>query len=624
MSPGIHRHLSYNSIRTAVWLFAFTTVALHGACYGSYDGTVLEKHRDVGPYSSSPLSIQEADQFIKQVFTSTNVEQYEKAIEAYISILQRIDEPQEEEEKAIITRHMRALALVMEDDERITLGIDIEKDDIAFLDGFSSGIEQHLIRWWRLQDVIPATSFNDRLAEHLQRVVTAWTDYALPNDPRGFDDRGAIYIRLGEPAIKTNIRLFSTDLQLNGGGLRVPPNEFWVYHHVAYDAHYLFTRSSKKAGYTISTAMDLIPKRLQIGRRNTETLLLWMEEVYGQLAVHHNIYGLLYDEVSSYITLPGRNSGPADVFARSVTHNARIEDQQLVWQRSQNVPTLYSSRFGSAVPLYVPFRWARFLERDGRTRLEVYWSLNPDDLKPKRRFVRQMYKEGHVPSDEYLVSIYSSLRDIELTQPDVVERHYLTDAEATDKLPVRSLSVFSDSPLFNLVLHWEQRWTLPPQAEGQSMLPGTLVKYHSEIMDSVEALHAQGTSLEVSDLKVLDFKEGILPDEAAPYPYQSLSDTTEIALYFEVYNLAFGSDDQTSYTISYEVNSDKEKRGSGTRASTSHIGGSRSTQEYIIPDLRDEDVSAGVGDRTDHQGRFDGGAGSALRAICGKQMIPVS
>ena len=592
MFPHIHRPISTKNIRLSGWLFLVVIVTGYGAssAYGAEDANPEER---TCLCMVDLLPIEEADRLITQVFTSLDVERYEMAMEAYMSLLQRIHSPMEEQEVAIVARYMRAQALVMEEDELVALGIDVQREGSAFLEGFVPGVSHQLIRWWGLQDVIPATSFNDRLAEHLQRLVTAWADYGLSLDPRGFDDRGAIYVRLGEPAVKTNIRLFSTDLQLNGGGLHVPPNEFWVYHHVAYDAHYIFTRSSKRKGFAISTPMDLIPKRLQIGRRNTSTLLLWMEEVYGQLAIHHNIYGSLYDEIAGYIALPGRGAGPADVFARSVTHNAQAEDQQLVWQRSKNVPAAYSSRFGSAVPLEVPYRLARFLENDGRTRIEVYWSLDPEEMKPKRRFVRHMYKQGHMPSENYLVSIYSSLRDIDLTQPQVLEKHYLTDASATDKLPVRILRVLGDTPLSNLVLHWEQRWTIPGESNGPP-LPGVLVKYRSVVIDSIETLRGDGASLEVSDLKVLEYIEGTLPEEASPYPYQHLEDTTQIALYFEVYNLTYGADDQTGYTISYEVVGSKEGQGQGTRASTSHGGESRVTQEYIIPDLRDEDVSKGI------------------------------
>lgn len=587
MIPGLKKHIPSNIIRACtMWvvagvLFGLLSVPGYGSMYGS-----MRTHDD--------LSIEQADQLIVQVFSSLDAQQYETAIEAYYSILKRITTPLEEAEEAIVSRHVRAIALIMDEAEQTGLGIDVEQEGAAFLEGFVPHISDRLIRWWRLQDVVPATSINDRLIEHLQRVVVARTEYELPVDPRGFDDRGAIYIRLGAPSIKTNIRLLSTELQQNGVGLRIPPNEFWVYTHVAYDAHYIFTRLRTRSGYQLSTPLDLIPRRLQNSRRYTQTLLLWMEEVYGQLALGHNIYGALYDQVINYRALPSRNEGRADVFAQGVVHNASVEDEQLVYQRDQNVPTAYTNRFGSAAQLDIPYRWARFLEQDGRTRLEVYWSVEPQALVPRRRFVRRMYKEGHVPSDDYLVSVYSALRGIDLTDPEGVEKHYLTDAGAKDKLPVKSISILGDTALLNLTLHWEQRWTIPGPEEESLRLPGALLKFRSQVVDSIQALHADGEVLEVSDLKVLHFREGTLPYEGDPFPYEVLDDTTQIAVYFEVYNLAYQAEDRTEYTITYAVNESKEKKSRGTTASTSHVGDNRNTEEYIVPDLSKVDVSKGV------------------------------
>ena len=571
---------------------AFTmalSLGLHPASGHSFqlEGSPNTQHVIAQP---PPLSIEAADRLITQVFSTLNIQQYERAVEAYFAILQRLKDPLSEKEINIATRHMYALSSIMNERTRRELGVGNQNEGTTLLEGLPPEISTQLIRWWRLQDVIPATELNDRLVEHLHRTVTAWTVFALPQDPRGFDDRGEIYVRLGEPSTKTVIRLLSTDLQQNGIGLRVPPNEFWVYHHIAYDAHYIFTRLQKKTGYALSTPLDLIPKRIQNSRQHTQTMLAWMEEVYGQLALQHTIYGSLYDEVTNYLTLPGNGADQTDIFARSMVHNAGKEDQQLTWQRTQNVPSMFSNTFGSAESLDLPYRWTRFLEPDGRTRIEVDWSLEAHALKPTRRFVRQMYKEGHVPSENYLVSLYSSVRDIDLTRAEGIEKHYLTDAGALDTLPVKTLHIPTRTDFFNLVLHWEQRWTLQEQKGQSPLLPGALVKYHSLVVDSIQALHSEGTSLEISDIKVL---QGTLPEEALPYPHQSLTNTTQIALYFEVYNLAFGPDDRTAYTISYEINL-LGKKENGTSVSTSHIGDSRRTEEFIIPDLSKEDVTKGV------------------------------
>ena len=52
--------------------------------------------------------------------------------------------------------------------------------------------------YWNQRDPTPGTERNERYEEHLRRVAYARTMYSWPNS-RGFDDRGEIYVRYGEP-----------------------------------------------------------------------------------------------------------------------------------------------------------------------------------------------------------------------------------------------------------------------------------------------------------------------------------------------------------------------------------------------------------------------------------------
>ena len=55
-----------------------------------------------------------------------------------------------------------------------------------------------LLKAWRRRDPSPATPENERYAEHIQRLDHARRYYSSPQ-PRGYDDRGMIWIRYGEP-----------------------------------------------------------------------------------------------------------------------------------------------------------------------------------------------------------------------------------------------------------------------------------------------------------------------------------------------------------------------------------------------------------------------------------------
>ena len=539
-------------------------------------------------------SIAQTDALIQQVFSSLDVIRYEEASEAYLDLFEHLDKSLSPEETLILTRHLRALIAILPEAERERIGLapGLPTDELMARVDAAAGV--YIVRWWRLQDTLPATPSNERLEEHLARYVSAIESFGNESDSRGYDDRGEIYIRLGEPSHQAVIELKTIDLQLNTQGFHIPENEFWVYRHVGYDAQYLFTERRKGAGYRHSLPLDMIPRNIQNSRRYVTMLLAWMEEIYGQLALYHNIYGQRFDQVAGYRTLPGANAQRPDVFARSVLNNSHGEDLQTEWRRSQTVPASYSSTYGSATALSVDVRWSRFLNTDGTTRTEVYWVIDRDALRPSRRLRRQMYREGHEPSDDYLLSLYAMQKDQTLRTGRLHQKHYLTTAGVDGQLPPRILIIPGDSTDYSLSLQWEQRWTMQDESETETTRPGARLKITTQTIDTVQALHAGGHRLEMSDIKPLALENDALPQSGSLYPYTRLSEALPLALYFEIYHLTFGSDDRVHYSVAYEVTHPGDDRPAESRAGTSYSADERTAHEHLIPDLTQEDLRKGV------------------------------
>lgn len=59
-------------------------------------------------------------------------------------------------------------------------------------------IFDYLAQFWHEKSITPADSYNERLLEHWERVHFAIRNFKASND-KLFDDRGGVYIRLGEP-----------------------------------------------------------------------------------------------------------------------------------------------------------------------------------------------------------------------------------------------------------------------------------------------------------------------------------------------------------------------------------------------------------------------------------------
>lgn len=75
---------------------------------------------------------------------------------------------------------------------------------------------------WLQLDPTPTTPENERRAEHEARVSIARREFSMEREP-GWDRRGEIYIRFGEPDVRT---IFDPDVNFYGAS---PPREKWYY-----------------------------------------------------------------------------------------------------------------------------------------------------------------------------------------------------------------------------------------------------------------------------------------------------------------------------------------------------------------------------------------------------------
>ena len=539
------------------------------------------------------MGIEEVDGFIDHVFSESEVVRYDTAVQLYLWLLNQLDQPLTEAEQPILRRHLRLLAMIMPASEQGETRLDafLDSPDLAMPD---SGFGARLVQWWRRQDPLPATTHNERLEEHLARVAFASHKYQSVEDERGFDDRGEVHVRLGRPSRSKAITIRTTALLIDPLASTLPDNELWVYKHVNYDAHYVFLRRSKNKPYELGYPTDLVPTDLRNGRRKTPLLLGVLEEIYAQLALEHGSYGKHYDEIANYLTLPPHNAHPPHLFAQRVIERAFVEDQQHEWTRGQTVPASFSNTLGEVPPLEVPVRWARFLDADGSTRTEFYWGLDGADLTPGRRLVRRLKRQGNEPSEKYLISMAVAQRTADYQYRDINQKHYLIPTGTTGTLPTKTFVTRGDTALYHLAVQWDQQWTRSNKDKPGALLPGATLKVATQRIDSMQALHSQGQRLEMSDIKPLLLDADLTVDNATPYPYSRLTSQTPLALYFELYHLTFGSDDQTHYSVEYSV-ALKKKRGllslrtprdaEQVGAKSSYTGESRVAREYIVLDL---------------------------------------
>ena len=489
-------------------------------------------------------------------------------------------------------------------------------DDFWNLDGSA------LSTWWRSQDPAPATRINERLIEHLERIAHAKTHYV--NDDR-FDDRGLVYIRLGEPAHTTSVD-FSTlafrkkvlDQSLTINESDFPLNEFWYYDRIDESAYFLF--HNRSGTYRIGQADDLLPMALRTGvgptdrgKSQSEHTIRTLEEIYRQLSMHHPDYGIRYQDVASFsslldqkevasetaeifqemqgqsssqtirtgssadladVSMPGSafNTSRPDLFVHHFVSNSKVTEESHRALRETYVPQTRTSAFDAldAMPLHV--RHARFLDPDGSTRTEVYWAAPSGAFELEEASRGSVRAEDLKQRDHLLVtSTVQKTRDYRDRAINHQRLLIPNAALASDiSLGNRVLIARGDTGMYHLAVQWDQYLAeVDPSNKVVDLGPKRKSSVYQQ--DSLLALSNDPGQLEMSDLRPM-----IIPNMVPDKRLRSMAvaEGTE-PIFYPVTRISPDlplmlyfeiyhltySADQTQYTIEYTI----EKKPGGLR-----------------------------------------------------------
>ena len=468
---------------------------------------------------------------------------------------------------------------------------------------------ERLKAWWRYQDPLPGSEVNERMIEHLRRVNVALEQYVDGTDERGYDDRGEVYVRFGKPERVTEIRFDAPSLidDLYQPGVSVSPsdfphNEFWRYRHVGNMAYFLFVE--KDGRYSIGEIQDLVPEILRVGlmnsgvrgQRRTSMLLSTLHAVFEQLAVEHSDFASTFQAIDNYhssqsqtgrlanrditgsyrdrLNPDATESNPDELLTGYLAPHEFIDhilvetselDYQTAWRRFMDLPSDFSAVPGAIAELRLAVRSARFLDEDGSTRIELYWTTLPGELMaaPQDDPMLTLSVRQYALNYETSRAINKAIRLAEL--PRV--------ADVT--LPTQTVTLGDLTDMFHIGMQYElgsrSRPSDPP------------VRVAVVRRDSLQVLRGRGDQLEMSDLKPI-LLSATAGESPLPYPHEELWDGLPIGLYFEIYHLVFDADDETRYSVNYEI-SDPIGRRSPTSVKYTSTGYGRTAREDILLDL---------------------------------------
>lgn len=555
------------------------------------------------------FDVQIMDAYLRSTFQLQKHTEFITASEMYLSLLEKTGTDMPILEQDIILKHIAQCAFLLPEDLQLVSKASVRQKKPANLE---KEVGKQLVLWWRSQDPLPATYKNERIIEHLGRVALAEGHY-VHEDRIGFDDRGKIFVRLGEPSRKERIKIESLNRSLSAKAAMIPENEYWVYDNLGRYAHYLFVYRGGR--FQISRPLDLLPESLKSRRKVLNTLAV--HEVYDQLAWLNPEYTPLFlkadkvlQEIRSiaskeqisitiYADFENERRGMHGTLLPIITDDfffeAEHHDIHLSKQRARAVPLVNSGIKNKNLPVIT--RLARFLDKDGTTRTEIYWAVSSDDKSSSLR--TQVGR--HILNDRHAINLTVVQKTESYQAHTSTQRHIIRDSTNEDLvLPVYTAVVHGDTAIYHLALQWDQYMEI----ERPDAIPYTYIRTGTYQADSLQPLNNDPASLEMSDIVPLlapsqegdvsvREKEGF---RIPPYLSTTIKPNHTLGLYFEVYNLMFSTEDLTHVTIQYEIMRPGKKGGFAkilgrgekevVSVETDHIGHSRSLEEYILLDQK--------------------------------------
>jgi GWxTD domain-containing protein len=565
-----------------------------------------------------PIAVRLKDAYVRTAVETNSSRERERAMHYYLNLLACAGSGFADRSD-ILHRHLRQVAVVLPDPIqrrtglRVTPAMDVRVEPTADAGSL-------LVAWWRAQDLLPATPENERLEEHLLRVTHAEAEF---QHNEAVDARGLVYIRFGFPTRTTSVNFddphfWDRVIRRNPTLSRFdfPDNEFWIYDELGSAAYYLFIEEGN-GSYRVGDTKDLFPSTLKhglssVGRgsRKAYSLVHTMELVYRQLGLHHGSFLERYAEstnAAAELDMQAFAGGPVSVngqnafeYSQSFLSQLEQADADHRADREEQVPPFSSDLLESTPPLHVHVRHARFLDPNGTTRTEVYWTVGVEALVPEEP-ARGTSKDHY----SLVSSAVQKTEDYETRLVDQTVRTVRPDRyEANGVLRPHTHILTGCTDTYHIAVQWDHHRL----EKGRSRDTGPLIKRNVYRVDSLRALPDADQNLVVSDLKPLTLSNEHPPDftpdlaDTIPYPFAHLNPRTPLALYFEAYNLQFDASDRTQYTVAYEVRARDEKRGlwqrifggqdeQVTATEVTYTGNSATVREYIFIEQADWNAS---------------------------------
>jgi GWxTD domain-containing protein len=387
-------------------------------------------------------------------------------------------------------------------------------------------------RFWHSLDPTPATPENERYVEHYQRLDYARKQFAS-SLPRGYDDRGMIYVRYGPP----------DDRFISPAGGFTRAMESWVYQRLG-NINFDFVEYG--ASYQLESNFLRALIAVPADERDRARMIRDMFAARAELGL---VYSRVQEQLDRELEMVEQGIKPfeRELVARLVNDFVSDVDRQ-----HEELPPSSTDVDLEEYPLGFWLSYGRFRLDERRSRVELYFGV------PLRNLVFEPDSSGrlHTALENYF-RLVDSNSDVVVQDRRVYPIWADNRAEIDTVDYVGQLTLFLPPDTFRVGFELRNPAGNKRQFYTLRLIVPAVEPRRLALSDVQFAQVIRSASSD--SLRNRGFIKGDLYVE--PYPYAYIPRGKAMEVYFEIYNLSVDGKGRTRYRVEYEIIG--ERSGSG-------------------------------------------------------------
>jgi len=402
---------------------------------------------------------------------------------------------------------------------------------------------------FKREDPSPMTLGNEYVYKFFQRVAAAQKKFSDKLNPRGYDDRGDIFVLLGQPS-----RMFYRRSGTRGAmGYALYPYEIWFYKQIHPDLFFTFIGKMGKDYYTLVDGPESIFGLFYRGhrtffnrQRDAQTAVYLRSELYMTIAPLHKSFQERLQRMEQEPTL-------YDALEYALQHFPD-EDREHAALTRELVSGLVLGADYSQTPLEVEFNWAGF--RNGqKTRLEFYYLIPYEEMifSMEPYYQTTVRSEIGVFDDDYNLIVGDSAKIVVTPPPE----------KRTEGLGFISQFTFEVAPGTYWVVFKVSNFT---NEERKERIFTTRIHTEPFLKDSLSVSDIEfAQNIHISEEQSIFLKNNLF---VLPLPSKKHDLSLPLFVYFEIYNLTLDANKRSRYNIELRLSRLKSKKGIFNRISS--------------------------------------------------------